>query len=772
MSDIQTEFERLRRSGDEHYGRKEYSIAAECYRAATGRGPADHRVYFNLAYSLVAIGKHKDAVWAYEMAIAAGSGAAAHNNLGLCYRKLGNHQEARDEFLKATRVERSDVVYWRNLAACLTDLKDSKAELNALEELSACEGCTADDWNKLGCARERDGDVEGGLMAFRNAASAAPAECAYFLNIALMHDRSGRVLDAYHACRHSLHLKSDYEPAVKMIPRLKTALEQPATPPPLPSVSEYKFHCPHCGQRLSASESLAETEVRCPTCAGSFTAPPAPAPLGKTRDIGPHDYVNPYVLLNLTAVSDLPEASEWFDQPEDWGAVIGSLTRRRRALKAEFELNEGRLSWLSQLHITDEVVHRVLSDLDDSGWHPHHWAVFRLPLLNRFLMHGELQYFHSLEHAPYPLVAEIAGAAPDDFEHEEFVSFISPFFRHRWTPAIKQALDVGNYAAASALFATGAPVTAADLDEALEPVRRHFSRRREALKQLGDAVESGSKTNPDAQLQLVAGEAKLLNILPTHLGAKLRDDMCFAYRSISIALANHKGDYTASERALKAAESFQASVTTKQRLTEDRTTIGGLLRREREEKQREEKLTLRLKLKSWFRERTLEITPERFSWNEEGISTEQMDGVRYGITIKYTNGIKTGTDSILAVRATDGTVVATSWLGEEHFSDAVRSVMGLYAPSILTKIFSAVEGGGCRIGQLQLSKHGIAFESGIIFTKQHVVPWADAETQVASGDVQIYSLKDPKARTTLACREHWNACLLPTVIEIMKSPAK
>jgi hypothetical protein len=306
----------------------------------------------------------------------------------------------------------------------------------------------------------------------------------------------------------------------------------------------------------------------------------------------------------------------------------------------------------------------------------------------------------------------------------------------------------------------------------LEPVRRHFSRRREALKQLGDAVESGSKTNPDAQLQLVAGEAKLLNILPTHLGAKLRDDMCFAYRSISIALANHKGDYTASERALKAAESFQASVTTKQRLTEDRTTIGGLLRREREEKQREEKLTLRLKLKSWFRERTLEITPERFSWNEEGISTEQMDGVRYGITIKYTNGIKTGTDSILAVRATDGTVVATSWLGEEHFSDAVRSVMGLYAPSILTKIFSAVEGGGCRIGQLQLSKHGIAFESGIIFTKQHVVPWADAETQVASGDVQIYSLKDPKARTTLACREHWNACLLPTVIEIMKSPAK
>lgn len=772
MSDIQTEFERLRRSGDEHYGRKEYSIAAECYRAATGRGPSDHRVYFNLAYSLAAIGKHKDAVWAYEMAIAAGSGAAAHNNLGLCYRKLGNHQEARDEFLKATRVERSDVVYWRNLAACLTDLKDSKAELNALEELSACEGCTADDWNKLGCARERDGDVEGGLIAFRNAASAAPAECAYFLNIALMHDRSGRVLDAYHACRHSLHLKSDYEPAVKMIPRLKTALEQPATPPPLPSLSEYKFHCPHCGQRISASESLAETEVRCPTCAGSFTAPPAPAPLGKTRDIGPHDYVNPYVLLNLTAVSDLPEASEWFDQPEDWGAVIGSLTRRRRALKAEFELNEGRLSWLSQLHITDEVVHRVLSDLDDSGWHPHHWAVFRLPLLNRFLMHGELQYFHSLEHAPYPLVAEIAGAAPDDFEHEEFVSFISPFFRHRWTPAIKQALDVGNYAAASALFATGAPVTAADLDEALEPVRRHFSRRCEALKAAEADVAKRKNGMGCVELDPATRELLFLNTLPRHLGSIIRDDLAFAYRNLGIEIADECRDFVTAGLALKTAERFAISDPVKQRCAKDREQLSVLLRQQIQEEKRAEELTLRLKLKSWFRERTLEITPERFSWNEESISAEQMDGVRYGITIGYLNGNKTAADSVLAVRAANGAEVATDWLGEENFSSAVRSVMGLYAPSIIRKILVALEGSGCRIGQLHLSKQGIAFESGIVFKKQHLVAWADAETEVASGDVQVYSRSDLKARTTLACREHWNACLLPTVIEIMKSPAK
>ncbi len=769
MSDSQAGFERLKISGDEHYGRKEYAIASECYRAAVELGPCDHSVYFKYAYCLERSGKVTEAVRIYQMAISGGSGAAGHNNLGLCYRKLGKNEEARDEFLHATRLERSNALYWRNLAACLSDLKEPKAELNALAALSECGGCTAGDWNRLGCARERDGDVEGGLLAFRNAAAAAPQECTYFLNIALMHDRSGRHLDAYHACRHALTLNAGYELAAKKMPRFEKALERAPSPSPLTPNTEYKLNCPLCGQHISANEAFAGTRVSCPSCRGSFTAMRA---AGKPREIGPHDYVNPYTLLNFSAASDMPEALEWFDQPEDWDEQVGSLTRRRRTLKAELELNEGRLSWLPELNITNEVVHRTLSDLDDNAWHPHHWAVFRMPLLNRFLTHGELDYFYSLDEAPYPLMAEIAGAAPDDFEQEEFVDFISSLFRQRWMPAIKQALDGGNYAEASALFATSAPVTAADLNEALEPIRRHFSRRREALTQFEDSVKSGSKIPPDAQLQFVSGEAKLLNVLPTPLGAKLRDDMCFAYRGISIALANHRGDFTASERALKAAESFQVSLTAKQRLAEDRTAISGLLRREREEKCREQQLTLRLELKSWFRQRTLEITPERFRWGEESIMVEQMNGLRYGITINYRNGIKTGAESILALRCTSGAVVSIDWLGEGNFSDVVRSVMGLFAPSIMTKILVALEGGGCQIGQLQISKQGIAFQSGLIFTNQYLVHWTDAEAHVASGELQIYSRTQRKARTSLSCRYDWNACLLPTLIEIMKSSSK
>ena len=36
---------------------------------------------------------------------------------------------------------------------------------------------------------------------------------------------------------------------------------------------EFKFHCPHCGQRLSAAENTAETAAVCPVCKLEFTVP-------------------------------------------------------------------------------------------------------------------------------------------------------------------------------------------------------------------------------------------------------------------------------------------------------------------------------------------------------------------------------------------------------------------------------------------------------------------------------------------------------------------
>lgn len=42
---------------------------------------------------------------------------------------------------------------------------------------------------------------------------------------------------------------------------------------------EYKFHCPHCGQRISASTELIGTAASCPTCNQGFVLPHEALPL-------------------------------------------------------------------------------------------------------------------------------------------------------------------------------------------------------------------------------------------------------------------------------------------------------------------------------------------------------------------------------------------------------------------------------------------------------------------------------------------------------------
>jgi hypothetical protein len=277
-------------------------------------------------------------------------------------------------------------------------------------------------------------------------------------------------------------------------------------------------------------------------------------------------------------------------------------------------------------------------------------------------------------------------------------------------------------------------------------------------------------------------------MLPSQHGAKLCEDMCQAYRSISIALANHRDDYITSERALKAAENFNVSETTKGRLVADRTTIEGLINREIKKKQEEEdtkkRHTVKLNLKNWFRERTLEITPNKFSWGKETILAEKINGVRFGINAENSN-------SILSVHDIDGKIITTEWLSGNNFKTAVTSATALYSSIILEKLLNIINGGGeIVIGLATVDKSGIRVPTGS--TNQRLYPitylfkWHQVHAEIASGSIVLKSIKtksknaiqfslfsdDRNFTFMISCRDNWNAFLLPFLIKIMKPEAQ
>lgn len=432
-------------------------------------------------------------------------------------------------------------------------MKETDAHLDALERIAHCDGATAEDWNALGSARAQRGENEEALAAFREAAHIKPQWAVCHYNIGLMHEQCGRCLDAYHSFRHSFNVDNEYALAAKRIPVLATILKKYAA---------LKIFQPAEKLRIEP-----EGDAR-------FAQPPPVAM--RVKEVGANDYVNPYLLLNVLPAGQIPTGKNWFEQPEDWEQRVGPVTRRRRELTAEVDLNEGRISWLPRLRISDNVVHGAMMELDDRGWNPYHWCVFGMPLLNRFLVYGDLDYFRSTEHAPYPLCAEIAGAGPDDPSQKKFTAFLSPFFRAQWEPAIKMALGAEDYAGACALFATSLPLTVTDFDQAVEPLRRHFGNRLEVLKQLHSSVQAGRTAVRQPELAIAEDEAKLLNLVPIQLSGQLRDDMCMAYRGIAIALANTMADYETAKQALVCAANFQAAANIRLQLDKDQGKLAEL----------------------------------------------------------------------------------------------------------------------------------------------------------------------------------------------------
>jgi len=585
----------------------------------------------------------------------------------------------------------------------------SKKDLEHIqrEAYESAEEATTIDWNKRGCVRAREGAYEEALAAFRMGAATSPADCAYAYNIAWMYEECGRFLDAYHYCAKILRLNKKDDDAIKL--RLRVSA------------------------KLFSFAALNKTSFQ-----------------GST-EVGPNHYINPYSLLNFTA-----DSSACFKRPDHWGELVGSLIRRNRIVKAEIKLNDGQLSWLPELFITDAIIHRMVGCLDDNGWHAYHWTIFCLPLLNRFLMHGDLEYFYSVDQPPYPILAEFSEAASEGFDHNGFITFLAPFFSDQWSKTIKRALDTGNFDLACLLFSTNPPLQPTTLDKAFEPVRRHFTTKREALRATEAKVSKRKNAKGCVQSHLASQEALFLNSVPKHLADSMRDDLARAYRSLCVTIANKCDDFVEADLALKAAEGFSVTLAVRKLITKDRETVSSIIEsRALKEKQRKQKLTLHIRVRKLFRDRVLEITPERFSWNNVGIASAEISAVRYGWNTKA--------DSILSVCSSNGIIISTERLKEEQFLAAVQSVLGLYTDAVVAQIQRDLERPAYKIGPLRFSKQGILIE----WEGSDIIPWHDAFAKLVASDVKLASVKGNR-QITLSCRENWNVCFLPSLVEAMK----
>jgi DNA-directed RNA polymerase subunit RPC12/RpoP len=51
-------------------------------------------------------------------------------------------------------------------------------------------------------------------------------------------------------------------------------------------MAEFKFHCPHCQQKMACNETMSGRQIVCPACNHLITIPPAPGHTAEKPQVG------------------------------------------------------------------------------------------------------------------------------------------------------------------------------------------------------------------------------------------------------------------------------------------------------------------------------------------------------------------------------------------------------------------------------------------------------------------------------------------------------
>ena len=120
---------------------------------------------------------------------------------------------------------------------------------------------------------------------------------------------------------------------------------------------QFKFHCPHCQQKISADASQSGISAQCPTCGGDFVVPEAPKdmmttePYKSSHEEQPPDMLTPQETA-LTTPTQVPGSSYSF------GELVkdGSIAMRK---SAQIVKENTKVGWLGLKRVSKQAALRA-----------------------------------------------------------------------------------------------------------------------------------------------------------------------------------------------------------------------------------------------------------------------------------------------------------------------------------------------------------------------------------------------------------------------------
>lgn len=272
-----------------------------------------------------------------------------------------------------------------------------------------------------------------------------------------------------------------------------------------------------------------------------------------------------------------------------------------------------------------------------------------------------------------------------------------------------------------------------------------------------------SKLAPKAKLEKVMEE--IVPMLVTHAqrsnsSAELGDNIAKSVRRIGISAHNDQDDLETAMEATMLASNLARDPELKKLLAQDKIQL-------EENKSGRKQNTLFLRIRS----DEIEVTREKVRYNSSILPSNDINGVRFGIYVRSTNGVPTTVSYFVAVSsANHGTIdieckrfARSQEKAKADFEAIVTVLYYQIIPPLCSRLAKYITAGNrVPLGDCWMTNKGIVVNTGALLWKEtQLIPWSDVRFHSQSGLLYIVAStqKGPVAKS-FSHRDVWNAVIL------------
>jgi TPR repeat protein len=268
------------------------------------------------------------------------------------------------------------------------------------------------------------------------------------------------------------------------------------------------------------------------------------------------------------------------------------------------------------------------------------------------------------------------------------------------------------------------------------------------------------------------GNIKRLPGMSEDIYEKCADAVAHYVRGLSVSEYNENSNLPAALRMLEVSISVARGREVREQLQNDKAQLINI-----------QAETSKHNLHIQIRSDDIEVTSEFVRYNNQKILVSSIQGIKYGVFVNYTNGIKTSSSYLIDISGGQtGNIhieckrfFRNEAQAEQDFNHILEALFHQVIPSLIQNLAEGIVAGRpLQIGNCRLTKEGMYITTGaLLWKKETLVPLSDLRFDKYSGQMNVSSVKDNRISTSMAIRDIWNAALLEFISgEVIKLKAK